>query len=157
MDLRRAPVLAIVPPPVLYVAVFLVGLGVERLAPFDANRIAHPIEHGLGWAILVAGVLTAASGAGLFALRGTTVIPIGRPSKFVAAGPYRFTRNPMYLGLTVIYAGAALALGKLWPLALLPLPWAAMNWIVIPFEEARLSEAFGGAYADYCGQVRRWI
>jgi protein-S-isoprenylcysteine O-methyltransferase Ste14 len=157
MDLPRVPVLAIVPPPVLYAAVFFVGLGLERLAHFDTNWIRNPVAQWLGWAFLVFGVLIAASSAGLFALRRTTVIPFGRPSEFVAAGAYRFSRNPMYLGLTLAYVGAALALSKLWPLALLPLPWAVMNWIVIPFEESRLLEAFGGTYADYRRQVRRWV
>jgi len=57
----------------------------------------------------------------------------------------------------MIYLGAALALGKLWPLVLVVLPWATTNWIVIPFEEARLRNTFGQAYVDYCRRVRRWV
>ncbi len=63
----------------------------------------------------------------------------------------------MYLSLTVVYVGFALALGRAWPLILVVLPWASMNWVVIPFEEARLRETFGQDYADYCRRVRRWI
>ena len=63
----------------------------------------------------------------------------------------------MYVSLTVIYAGAALALGQVWSLILLPLPWAAANFIVIPFEEAGLRETFGQPYLDYCRRVRRWL
>jgi protein-S-isoprenylcysteine O-methyltransferase Ste14 len=63
----------------------------------------------------------------------------------------------MYLSLTITYAGIALALGKSWQLVLVALPWAAMNWIVIPFEESRLRKALGQDYADYCQGVRRWL
>jgi protein-S-isoprenylcysteine O-methyltransferase Ste14 len=157
MDLRGAPPLAVVPPPILYVATFLAGLGFGRLAPWEPDWILSPAAHWLGFAILLAGLSTAAPSAGLFALRHTTLNPIGRPSELVAAGAYRFTRNPMYVGLTLAHAGLALALGKAWPLPLLALPWAAMSWIVIPFEEARLRDTFGHAYVEYCHRVRRWI
>ena len=63
----------------------------------------------------------------------------------------------MYLSLTVVYLGLSLALGRPWPLILVTVPWACMNWGVIPFEEARLSETFAQDYADYCRRVRRWI
>ncbi len=93
----------------------------------------------------------------LFVRRRTTVVPAGRPAQLVSSGAYAWSRNPMYVCLTVIYAGAALALGEVWSLILLPLPWAAANFIVIPYEEARLRETFGEAYADYCRRVRRWL
>jgi protein-S-isoprenylcysteine O-methyltransferase Ste14 len=63
----------------------------------------------------------------------------------------------MYLSLTVVYVGVALALGRAWPLVLVVLPLASMNCAVIPFEEARLRETFGEDYVDYCRRVRRWI
>jgi protein-S-isoprenylcysteine O-methyltransferase Ste14 len=61
------------------------------------------------------------------------------------------------LSLTIIYVGMALALGGAWPLFLVVLPWASVNWVVIPFEEARLRKAFGQDYTDYCRTVRRWM
>ena len=90
-------------------------------------------------------------------LRGTTLNPAGQPARLVVNGAHGWSRNPMYLSLTIIYAGLALALGRAWPLVLVILPWASMNWIVIPFEETRLRETFGQDYADYCRRVRRWI
>jgi protein-S-isoprenylcysteine O-methyltransferase Ste14 len=63
----------------------------------------------------------------------------------------------MYLSLTAIYLGVALALWSAWPLVLVVLPWASINWVVIPFEEARLREAFAQEYGNYCRKVRRWI
>lgn len=58
-------------------------------------------------------------------------------------------------GLAIIYLGAALALGEIWPLSLLVLPSASTNWVVIPFEEARLRDTFGQAYLDHWRRVRR--
>ena len=63
----------------------------------------------------------------------------------------------MYVGLTLAYLGEVGILGHLWPLALLPLVLAYLNWMVIPVEEARLTETFGGEYEAYRGRVRRWI
>ena len=82
---------------------------------------------------------------------------VTEPAHLIVTGAHAWSRNPMYLSLTIIYAGIALALGKALPLILVVLPWAAMNWAVIPFEESRLREAFGEDYADYCRTVRRWI
>jgi len=63
----------------------------------------------------------------------------------------------MYVGVTLVYLGAALALGQVLTFALIVLPWAAVNLIVIPFEEARLRITFGKDYDDYCRRVRRWL
>jgi protein-S-isoprenylcysteine O-methyltransferase Ste14 len=90
-------------------------------------------------------------------LRRTTLHPTGQPARLVVSGAHARSRNPMYLSLAVVYVGLALALGRAWPLALVIVPWASMNWVVIPFEEARLRETFGEDYADYCRRVRRWI
>ncbi|MGA3206155.1 MAG: isoprenylcysteine carboxylmethyltransferase family protein [Bryobacteraceae bacterium] len=113
--------------------------------------------HWAGFALAVAGCSLAAAGAGRFVLRRTTLHPTGEPAHFIVNGPHGWSRNPMYLSLTVVCAGVALALGRAWPLALIVLPWASMNWIRIPYEEARLRETFGEDYADYCRRVRRWI
>jgi protein-S-isoprenylcysteine O-methyltransferase Ste14 len=75
----------------------------------------------------------------------------------VTWGPYRFTRNPMYVGLTIAYLGEALLLHQLWPVVLLPLVIAYVHWIVIPLEESKLQEAFGDHYVQYRARVGRWV
>ncbi len=145
------------PPPVQYVLAFLIGLGLERLAPWKPAWMAAAGAHWAGWALAVAGVLLGLSAAGGFAFRRTTLHPAGRPARLVVTGAHAWSRNPMYVALTAVYLGAALAFGQAWPLIFVVLPWAAMNWIVIPFEEQRLRDAFGQDYADYCRRVRRWI
>lgn len=93
----------------------------------------------------------------LFGLRRTTILPGGQPSGLVLRGPYRFSRNPMYVALVLSYVGLAGYLVVPWALALLPLPLLALQRVLIPFEEARLRREFGAAYLQYCARVRRWL
>jgi protein-S-isoprenylcysteine O-methyltransferase Ste14 len=154
---RRAPIPAIIPPPAQFAVTFLVGIGLDRLIPWRPAWMAIGGAHWAGLALTVAGCSLAVAAAGRFVLRGTTLHPTGQPARLVVSGAHAWSRNPMYLSLTVVYVGLALALGRAWPLVLVILPWALMNWAVIPFEEARLRETFGEDYADYCRRVRRWI
>jgi protein-S-isoprenylcysteine O-methyltransferase Ste14 len=157
MASRRAPILAIMPPPAQYALVFLVGVGLDLVMPWRPTWMAIEDVHWAGAALALAGFILALAAAGRFVVRRTTLNPAGQPAQLVVAGAHAWSRNPMYLSLTIIYLGVALALGRAWPLVLVVLPWASMNWVVIPFEEARLSEAFAQDYADYCQKVRRWI
>ena len=157
MASRNAPILAIVPPPVQFAVVFLVGIGLDWLEPWRPAWMAIGAVRWAGLALTVAGCALAAAAAGRFALRRTTLRPTGQPSRLVVGGAHAWSRNPMYLSLAIVTVGLALALGRAWPLVLVVLPWASMNWAVIPFEEARLSATFGHDYADYCRRVRRWI
>lgn len=87
----------------------------------------------------------------------TTIIPHLPPTALVERGPYRYSRNPIYLADLAILAGWALSLGS--PLALVMLAplYAALQWIFILPEEARLSAHLGAPYDAYMGRVRRWI
>jgi protein-S-isoprenylcysteine O-methyltransferase Ste14 len=153
----RAPIPAKVPPPAQFVLAFLVGVGLDRLMPWRPVWMGVASVHSAGFALAVAGCSLAAAAVGRFVLRRTTLDPTGEPARLVVNGANAWSRNPMYLSLTVVYLGLALALGRAWPLILLIVPWASMNWVVIPFEEARLSETFAQDYAEYCRKVRRWI
>jgi protein-S-isoprenylcysteine O-methyltransferase Ste14 len=156
MPLRRAPILAIIPPPVQYALTFLAGLGLDWLMPWRPAWMIGGVRWA-GLALAAAGFVLALAAAGRFVARRTTLNPAGQPAHLVVSGAHAWSRNPMYVALTIICVGLALGLGSAWPLILVVLPWAAMNWVVIPFEEARLSETFAQDYADYCRRVRRWI
>lgn len=92
-----------------------------------------------------------------FRVAGTPIRPTDRPLRFVDDGPFRFGRNPMYLGIVVSMLGLALKLGVP-TLALAAAAFAAIvQRVHIPHEEARLREAFGGWYSDYAASVRRWL
>ena len=87
----------------------------------------------------------------------TPVNPARRAEALVTDGSYRFTRNPMYVGMACAYAGAALAAGALWSLALLPGVLLLIDRAIIPREERHLAERFAEDYDRYRRRVRRWL
>lgn len=147
-----------VPVPWIFVLAYLIGLGPQHFLarPAITASAAHTITL-IGVAVFILGAIVAAWGLILFHRGRTTTTPGESSRTFVTRGPYRFTRNPMYIGLTLAYLGEAGYLHQIWPLALLPLVLAYLNWTVIPLEESRLSETFGSAYNDYRARVGRWI
>ena len=86
----------------------------------------------------------------------TTVRPDRPSSTLVTSGPFRWTRNPIYLGLTTMYLGAALVTNRAWPIVLLPLVLLVLTVAVVHREETYLHETFPD-FADYARRVRRWI
>jgi protein-S-isoprenylcysteine O-methyltransferase Ste14 len=93
----------------------------------------------------------------LFRRAGTSPLPFRPATSFVARGPYRFTRNPMYVGMTLLLAGVGLMLGRAW-IALSALVGAGfLHLYAIPREERYLERTFGESYRDYRRRVRRWL
>lgn len=94
----------------------------------------------------------------LFRREGTEVKPTSPTNrKLVTVGPYRFTRNPMYLGLVIVTFGIAVWVGA-WPMFLASAAvFVTANWGHIPYEEAKMRRQFGAAYDSYVGRVRRWL
>jgi protein-S-isoprenylcysteine O-methyltransferase Ste14 len=94
----------------------------------------------------------------LFRSEGTEVSPTSSSNrKLVVTGPYRFTRNPMYLGLVTLTLGIAVWVGA-WPMFIVPfVVFATANWVHIRFEEAKMRRQFGADYNNYVGRVRRWL
>jgi len=78
-------------------------------------------------------------------------------SRVVSSGPFRFSRNPIYVADTLIYAGVSLVMRMAWPLVILPFVLATLYAFVIRREERYLGEAFGTEYAEYRRRVRRWV
>jgi protein-S-isoprenylcysteine O-methyltransferase Ste14 len=95
--------------------------------------------------------------AALFRLAGTGIVPFSPATALVIRGPYRFTRNPMYLGLSGILLGAAILMGSLMPFIVIPAFMALIAERFIAREEAMLEQAFGAAYVGYKTRVRRWL
>jgi protein-S-isoprenylcysteine O-methyltransferase Ste14 len=94
----------------------------------------------------------------LFRSEGTEINPTSEMNKsLVVRGPFRFTRNPMYLGLVLLTLGIAFWVGSLPMFAVPLLVFATANWVHIPFEEAKMRRQFGAAFDRYMRQVRRWI
>jgi protein-S-isoprenylcysteine O-methyltransferase Ste14 len=144
------------PVPWVYVLGFLLGVGLQALAPARVHSPGAVTALGLcGGIVFLLGAALAGCSWWLFKRAGTTAVPGEAPQALVTTGPYRLTRNPMYAGLAVAYAGDAIAIPEFWALVFLPFVLAYVNWSVIPVEEASLNRVQG--YDDYRAKVRRWI
>jgi protein-S-isoprenylcysteine O-methyltransferase Ste14 len=146
-----------VPVPWVFVLNYLLGVALERMHPRVISAHAAQVSTIAGVVLFAAGALIAGWGLVLFRKAKTTTVPGKSSAQLVTTGPYRLTRNPMYMGLTLAYLGEAALLKQVWPAVLLPLTIAYVNWTVIPVEEAKLGEVFPGAYQQYRSRVRRWI
>jgi protein-S-isoprenylcysteine O-methyltransferase Ste14 len=145
----------VAPPPLIYLAGLAVGFGLEALLP-SASLPAWE-RWGVGGALVVAGVALLASFNTAFARKGTAVEPWKPTTAIVTTGPYRFTRNPAYLGMALLYFGIAVMSEALWVLVPLPFVLVVIDRGVIAREERYLERKFGQEYLDFKARVRRWI
>lgn len=111
----------------------------------------------LGLAPLVGGLLLATVAARRFLATDTPIRPFQQARRLVTEGPYRYSRNPMYLGLVLMLSGLALLLGTVTPLLVVPLFALVLDRTVIVPEEAILRATFGTAFDAYRRRVRRWL
>ena len=111
----------------------------------------------LGVAPLIGGVVLGGLAVRLFGKYQTTIKPGEISCRLMTDGPFRFSRNPIYLGMTNILAGVAAMLGSLTPWFVLPVFIGLIARNVIPVEEAIMAETFGSEYQEYRARVRRWI
>ena len=110
-----------------------------------------------GGLLILIGLVLLVSANGLFVRAGTDVIPFREVSTLVTTGVYRFSRNPMYLGMALVLLGCALTVGAVYAL-LVPVVFAVIIEVrFIRPEEALLRELFPVEFPVYCAQVRRWI
>ena len=149
------PIPRILPPPVIYLLFVGLAWGLDALLPVPLPD--NGWTRWIGWGLIDAGLLLMLWSALQMIRQRTTVNPYGTPAKLLEEGPFRFSRNPIYLADTLVYAGIALLLASLWPWLLLPALIVFMDRTVIRHEEALLSELFGDAYRAYRARVRRWI
>jgi protein-S-isoprenylcysteine O-methyltransferase Ste14 len=149
------------PPPFVYVAAFVAGLLLQRGWPLPITGPGPGTARGAiliaGLALLLMGLTIVASAFFTFGRARTTVIPNRPASALVTSGPYRISRNPMYLALALAYAGLALLLNTGWPLFFLPLAVLSIDRLVIAREERYLASAFPQEYGAYRSRVRRWL
>lgn len=111
----------------------------------------------IGGAAILAGLLLLVVANGLFTRAGTDVIPFRNVSTLVTHGVYRYSRNPMYLGMVLVLAGCAVTVGAATALAVPVLFAVIIERRFIRAEEQMLRELFPGEYAAYCARVRRWL
>ena len=144
------------PPPVWALTYVILAAAVSWSCPWRAIVDLQIVW--LGIALVVVGFAVAFSAATLFRRRGTELNPTSETNKLlVIEGPYRFTRNPMYLGLTIVTLGIAFWVGSLPMFAVPLLVFLTANFVHIPFEEAKMRRQFGAGFDDYTAKVRRWL
>jgi protein-S-isoprenylcysteine O-methyltransferase Ste14 len=154
-DSKRIPALMRIPPPLIFVAAFLAGVALQRVAGFTVPAVRGVRVAGI--MVVCSAALLAVSCLVTFFTARTTVVPFLQASRLVTWGPYRFTRNPMYLSLVAAYLGVAAVSSQILPVVLLPIPIVFLQRIVIPFEEERLRKSFSKVYDQYRATVRRWL
>ena len=142
-------------PPVYFLGAILMMTGLHFFVPTRTIVVA-PYNY-LGVLIIVVGVGMAAWGARTFKRVGTPIKPFEPSSELVTHGPYRYTRNPMYLGMVSVLCGVAVLLGSGLPVVVVP----AFVWFIqhnfIRLEEADLERTFGSRFVEYRKNVRRWL
>jgi protein-S-isoprenylcysteine O-methyltransferase Ste14 len=147
--------LGVLRPPLVYLGSIVAGLALDRAWPL---RLPSGVPGGLlGCVLIAASVLLLGYSVRLFRAAGTPV-PARKPTTaIVQTGPYRMSRNPIYLAFSLFHLGIAIWVGSWWLVGTLALAVAIMNWIVVPREERYLESRFGAEYRDYKTSVRRWF
>jgi protein-S-isoprenylcysteine O-methyltransferase Ste14 len=149
--------LLLLPVPWVFVLSYLLGVGLEKLLLRRALLPPSILLTAIGAIAFALGAALAAWGWGIFQGVKTTRVPGELSTRLVTWGPYRFTRNPMYVGLALAYVGETGLLHQFVPLVILPFTIAYLNRVVIPLEETKLREAFGEDYERYGSRVCRWL
>jgi protein-S-isoprenylcysteine O-methyltransferase Ste14 len=154
-ELHAVAQLGVFRPPIIYLASIATGLALHWAwpRPLMAGVPARPLGGGL----VVASLLLFGFSVQRFRAAGTPV-PARKPTTaIVRTGPYRFSRNPIYLAFSLLQLGIAIWVDSWWLVATLAAALAIIHSVVVPREERYLEARFGGEYRDYKASVRRWF
>lgn len=143
------------PPPLIYVGGLALGWVLEFVK--DTPNLPLGAALGIGGLLAAAGLAVDISATQRFMKAKTGIPPWTPATTIVSAGPYRFSRNPMYVGMALLYLGITIAAGIWWALAFGPVVLIAIDRLVIQREEAYLTAKFGDGYTSYKATVRRWL
>ena len=147
----------IAPPPLIYLGFLLAGFGLGRLVSEPSLGLDVDWRRGLAFVLVIGGLLLDGIAAGTFRRLGTPPEPWKPTTALATGGLYRYSRNPIYVGFAVTYAGFALAMDSPVALAMLFPCLIVIDRFVIAREERYLSAKFGAEYLAYKGKVRRWL
>lgn len=145
-------------PTLLFIAGFIAGWALHGWLEFyiDGGG-ASVLQRALGAMVIGGGIAITWWALSTFVRVRTGIMPDRPARQLVTFGPYRFSRNPMFVGFSAIYVGLAVMLNLVWPLIVLPLVIAVLTMTVIRHEERYMATEFGDPYTTYCRRVRRWM
>lgn len=144
------------PPPIMALILVLAGLGLNFYLSGDFGALKKGLFFsGLGLVIASAGVFVWS--AATFRRFKTSILPHAPSDTLMEAGPFVYSRNPIYLAFLLVVAGICLLSNAPYGLVAVPLLWAWLRFYVIAKEESYLTRRFGAPYTDYTARVRRWI
>src|SRR5215470_11843476 len=145
----------IILPPLLYGAAFILGLLLHLVYPI--HILPPTLTRGIGVVCVLVSLPLALATFRVLSRAHTPVDPLKPTTALVTEGPFRYSRNPIYVALTLLYLGVALLINALWILLLVVPAVLVIRYGVIAREEAYLTRKFGDAYRQYTTQVRRWL
>lgn len=143
----------IAPPPLIFLGGLALGIALDVVLGGSVPDGLWP----LGVVVILAGVTLQGTFIAAFRRARTNIRPDRPTNTIVTTGPYRFTRNPAYIGMTLIFAGIAVVADTPWALVMLVPTLVVVDRGVIAREERYLEQKFGEAYLDYKSRVRRWL
>jgi protein-S-isoprenylcysteine O-methyltransferase Ste14 len=144
------------PPPMVFVAAIIIGAALQHLAPLRLG-LARGVALGLGLVIVAAGAALIAWAVGFFRRTGQNPAPWKPSPSMIAEGPYKRSRNPMYVGMTLIQLGIGVAKNNLWIELLAFVALLGVHYLAVLPEEAYLTARFGEDYKRYRASVRRYL
>jgi protein-S-isoprenylcysteine O-methyltransferase Ste14 len=146
------------PPPLVYLGAVLAGVGLRYLVEPARLSVDYRTVGLIGGIILIAaGLSLIVSARVLFFRTKQSPIPWKPSPELILRGPYRFTRNPMYVGITLVVLGIGFAVDNLWISFCAPIALLVVHFIAVKPEERYLSEKFGESYRTYLTHVRRYL
>lgn len=146
-----------IPPPLVYVGMFLLSLLIQRLLPLDTSFFHTRIAYILGAILIVIGLFFNIPALRQFVKTKNTFVTIKPATSLQTSSIYARSRNPMYVSLLLFYTGIAFFVGNWWTILLLPVLVIIVTMFIIQPEERYLERAFGQTYLNYKEKVRRWI
>jgi len=145
------------PPPAVFLLSLLLGFGLNRLVPLPPIPLESRTRIAIGVLVVILGVVPIAWARIHFLRTKQNPIPWTPTPELIFQGPYLYTRNPMYVGMTTLQIGLGMAFGVLWSVLLAAVSLAIVHRMAVRPEEAYLSEKFGEPYRQYLTRVRRYI
>lgn len=146
-----------IPPPLFYVVIFLIALFLQNKFPINAIIFRGQGMKILGIIFIVIALIFLIRSLQQFIRSKNTVVTMLPASSLQTNGIYHITRNPMYLGLAIVYLGISCLVGNWWNMILFPFLLLLVQQYIIKHEEKYLDRRFGKEYTEYKHKVRRWL